>query len=81
MGAVAADPIDGHKYTEDDPERAEDKESDGERNLLNRRPVVDGVRGFHQLVVVRNGESVIHVRHCSRFDLPPRFLAPEPEVW
>lgn len=78
MGAVAADPIDGHEYTKDDPERAENKESDGERNLLNRRAVVDGVRSFHQLVVVRNGEGVIHVRHCFRFDLSSRFL---PEIW
>lgn len=82
MGAVAADFIDGHEDTDDDGERAENKESEGERYLLNRRSVVDDVGRFHQIVIVRNRKGVIHIRHCKSQQILSRSVFDvEQEIW
>jgi len=53
----------GHEGTDDDAEEATDEEGDGKGDLLDGGFVVDGVRGSHHDILVRNRESVIHV-HC-----------------
>lgn len=63
VGSVAADPVRGHEDADDDSKGAEDEEGDGEADLLDRRPVLDDVRGLHHDVVVRDRERVVHVRH------------------
>lgn len=63
MSSVAADAINGHEDPDDDTQGSEDEEGDGEGDLLDRGPVVQGVGGVHHDVFVRNREGVIYVRH------------------
>lgn len=63
MASVTADSVIGHEATQDDPESAEDEKSDGEADLLERRPIVNGVGCIHHDVLVGYGEGMVYVSH------------------
>lgn len=63
VGTVAADLVGGHVDADDDAKGAEDKEGDGEADLLDGWPILDDVGGLHHDVLVRDRERVVHVRH------------------
>ena len=64
MGAVAADLVRGHEGSRDDAEDAEREERRGERDLLDGRAPRAPDRAADQVVVVGDGEGVVHVRHA-----------------
>ena len=66
MGAVAADLVRGHEGSRDDAEDAEREERRGERDLLDGRAPRAPDRAADQVVVVGDGEGVVHVRHAPR---------------
>uniref|UniRef100_A0A803PI77 Uncharacterized protein n=1 Tax=Cannabis sativa TaxID=3483 RepID=A0A803PI77_CANSA len=63
VSSVTADTIVGHENAENDAEGAEEEKCDGERDLLNRRAIVNGVGSPHHNVLVRDGEGMVDVRH------------------
>ena len=65
MGAVAADLVRGHEGSRDDAEDAEREERRGECDLLDGRAARAPDRAADQVVVVGDGEGVVHVRHAG----------------
>lgn len=65
MGSVTADSVVGHEDTQDDPKRAKDEKRHSKADLLKRRPIVNGVGGVHQDVLVGYGEGMVYVRHTT----------------
>lgn len=65
MSSVAANTVASHENSEDNAEGAEDEKRNGERDLLDGRSIVDGVRSLHHNVLVRYRECVIHISHFS----------------
>lgn len=61
----------GHEGTDDDAEDAANEEGNGEGDLLDGGFVVDGVRGSHHDILVRNRKRVINVHGCSLCRLFP----------
>ncbi|KAH1107926.1 hypothetical protein J1N35_011694 [Gossypium stocksii] len=69
MGSVTANSVVGHEETQYDPKRAKDEKRHSEADLLERRPIVNGVGGVHQDILVGYGEGMVYVRHRM-----PRYL-------
>ena len=67
MGSVTANSVVGHEDTQDDPKRAKDEESHSEADLLERRPIVNGVGCFHHDILVGNREGMVYVRHLQQY--------------
>ena len=65
MGAVAADLVRGHEGSGDDAEDAEREERGGKGNFLDWRATQASHRAADQVVVVGDGEGVVHVRHSD----------------
>jgi hypothetical protein len=69
--AVPSDAVGGHDQSADDAERAEGEERGGEGDLLDGRPARAPDGAADEVVVVGDGEGVVHVRH-GRAEPSPR---------
>ena len=65
MGAVAADLVRGHEGSGDDTDDAEGEERGGKGDFLDWRATRASHRAADQVVVLGDGEGVVHVRHSD----------------
>lgn len=75
--AVAADVVGGHEDATDGAERAEREERGREGDLLDGRAAGAPHGAADEVVLVGDGEGVVHVRHSSP---PPPHLRSAPRI-